>query len=52
EIWLEARQVAEVSHEPNCPMEIEIYPAPEGEAWKFELDELKSVLEKASINLK
>ncbi|MCJ7957683.1 MAG: hypothetical protein MUW57_14315 [Pseudomonas sp.] len=52
EIWFEARQVAEVSHEPDCPIEIEIYPAPEGETWKFDLDEFKAVLEKAIINLK
>lgn len=28
EIWVGARQLAEVSHEPGRPIEIEIYPPP------------------------
>ena len=51
EIWSGTRQVAEVSHEPNCPIEIEIYSAPENGIWKFGLDEFKAMLEKAIVNL-
>ncbi len=50
EIWMGVVQLAEVSHEPGKPIEIEIY-SPEGEKWSFELEELMAILNEAVQNL-
>lgn len=52
EIWLGTDQLAEVSHEPDRPVEIEIYPPAEGGKWSFELEELMSLLSQAVKSLK
>lgn len=52
EIWLGTDQLAEISHEPGRPVEIEIYPPAEGGTWFFELDEFLSLLNQATKNLK
>lgn len=51
EIWCGPVQVAEVSHEPDQPVEIEIYPSLDGEKWRFELQELLILLEHALVTL-
>jgi len=45
EIWHENWQVAEISKEPGCCYEIEIYPAANNGAWHFDLNEFKVMLE-------
>ncbi|BCQ28287.1 hypothetical protein NK8_64760 (plasmid) [Caballeronia sp. NK8] len=45
EIWHESRQVAEISKEPGRSYEIEIYPAANNGAWRFDLKEFKEMLE-------
>ena len=52
EIWLGTDQLAEVSHEPERPVEIEIYPPAEGGKWNFELEEFMSMLNQAVKSLK
>ena len=52
EIWMDADQLAEVSHEPERPVEIEIYPPAEGGKWSFELEEFMSLLNQAVKSLK
>jgi len=47
EIWLGTDQLAEVSHEPDRPVEIEIYPPADGGKWVFEFEELMSLLNRA-----
>lgn len=47
EIWLGTDQLAEVSHEPERPVEIEIYPPVEGGKWSFELEEFMCLLSQA-----
>lgn len=51
EIWSVSNQLAEVSHEPGKPVEIEIYPPVDGERWNFEIEELMSLLQQAVKNL-
>lgn len=45
EIWHENRQVAEISKEPGCGYEVEIYPAANNGVWHFDLNEFKAMLE-------
>lgn len=52
EIWLGTHQLAEVSHEPERPVAIEIYPPAEGGKWSFELEEFMSLLNQAVKSLK
>lgn len=51
EIWSGSNQLAEVSHEPGKPVEIEIYPPVDGGRWNFEIEELISLLQQAVKNL-
>lgn len=45
EIWSRNRQVAEISKEPGCGYEIEIYPASNNGAWHLDLAEFKAMLD-------
>lgn len=45
EIWFGDRQVGEISKEPGCGYEIELYAGPEGRAWHLDLNEFKAMLE-------
>ena len=51
EIWFGNDQVAEVSQENDGPMSMEIFSAPDGREWEFELDALQAILDKAKNNL-
>lgn len=51
EIWSGSNQLAEVSHKPGKPVEIEIYPPVDGGRWNFEIEELMSLLQQAVKNL-
>lgn len=46
-----ASQLAEVSHEPGRPIEIEIYPPVEGGKWNFNLEDLMTALHQATKTL-
>ena len=48
EIWAGLSQLAEVSHEPGRPIEIEIYPPVEGSKWNFKLEDLMAALHQAT----
>jgi len=48
EIWVGPSQLAEVSHEPGRPIEIEIYPPVEGDKWSFSLEDLMAALHQAT----
>jgi hypothetical protein len=52
EIWFGTDQIAEISHEPERPVEIEIYSPSEGGKWSFELEEFMSLLNQAVKSLK
>jgi len=51
EIWVGPSQLAEVSHEPGRPIEVEIYPPVEGGKWNFSLEEFMAILYQATNNL-
>jgi hypothetical protein len=51
EIWAGANQLAEVSHEPGRPIEIEIYPPIDGGKWNFKLEDLMTALHQATKDL-
>lgn len=48
EIWVGPSQLAELSHEPGRPIEIEIYPPVEGDKWSFSLEDLMAALHQAT----
>ena len=52
EIWMDADQLAEVSHEPGRSVEIEIYPSAKDGTWSFELEEFMFLLSQAVEKLK
>jgi hypothetical protein len=45
EIWHGRYEVAEISKEPGRDYEIELYSAPDGGAWHFDLIEFKAMIE-------
>jgi hypothetical protein len=45
EIWHGRYEVAEISKEPGRDYEIELYPAPAGEIWHFDLNEFKAMID-------
>lgn len=45
EIWCGNREVAEISKEPGREYEIELYAAPEGGVWHFDLNEFQAMIE-------
>jgi len=47
EIWFGTDQLAEVFHEPERPLEIEIYPPTDDGKWIFELEALMPLLSRA-----
>jgi hypothetical protein len=51
EIWFGNDQVAEVSNESDGTMLIEIFSAPDGGTWSFDLDALQAILIEAKGNL-
>lgn len=52
EIWLGDNQVAEVSNESYGTTLIEIFPAPEGGVWSFDLEAFQAILTEAKGNLR
>ena len=52
EIWFGNDQVAEVSNENEDTVLIEIFPAPTGEGWCFNLDTLQAILIEAKNNMR
>lgn len=51
EIWAGSSQLAEVSHEPGRPMEIEIYSPAEGDKWTLKIEDFMTVLPQATKDL-
>jgi hypothetical protein len=45
EIWSADKQVAEISKEPGQDYAIDIFPAPDGSSWHFDLREFKALIE-------
>jgi hypothetical protein len=45
EIWLGNKHIAEISKEPGCDYQIELYAAADGGAWHLDLKEFKAMLE-------
>lgn len=48
EIWMGVNQLAEVSHEPGRPIEIEIYPPVAGGEWNLKVEDLMTALHQAT----
>ena len=51
EIWFGNDQVAEISNEENNAALIQIFSAPDGGVWSFNLSELEKILREAKANL-
>jgi hypothetical protein len=51
EIWVGLSQLAEISHEPGRPIEIEIFPPAEGGKWNLKLEDLMTALHQATRDL-
>lgn len=44
-IFVGNKALAEITKEPGCTLEIEIFPPYEGGSWKLEFDELKKIID-------
>lgn len=44
-IFVDNKAIAEVTKEPGCRLEIEIFPPYDGDSWKLDFEEFKRILD-------